>query len=134
METVASHLREQGFVVVASGNVSGRTKIYTCARAVGLEDLFYAELVRGDGLIMFVCLSVCLSACLSVCPSLSFAMYVEQTLVRACVRVPTARREKAVTKIARKKEKKKTQIDATTITAYEYYRCVLMAQRQPLLK
>eukprot|EP00904_Undaria_pinnatifida_P007356 jgi/Undpi1/3750/HiC_scaffold_16.g07119.m1 len=45
VETVASHLREQGFVVVASGNVSGQTKIYTCARAVGLEALFYAELV-----------------------------------------------------------------------------------------
>lgn len=43
---VASHFREQGFFVVAAGVISGRTKIYACARGVGLESLFLAELVR----------------------------------------------------------------------------------------
>lgn len=47
MATLASHLREQGFVVVASGVVAdGLTKIYACARGVGVEALFFAELVR----------------------------------------------------------------------------------------
>lgn len=47
METLAGHLRGQGFVVVASGPVAdGRTKIYACARGIGVEALFFAELVR----------------------------------------------------------------------------------------
>lgn len=43
MET---HLREQGFSVVASGVISDHTKIYICARAVGFPPLFFAQLVR----------------------------------------------------------------------------------------
>ncbi|CAN0336056.1 unnamed protein product [Ectocarpus sp. 12 AP-2014] len=46
VETLAGHLRGQGFVVVASGPVAdGRTKIYACARGIGVEALFFAELV-----------------------------------------------------------------------------------------
>ncbi|CAM9599390.1 unnamed protein product [Ectocarpus sp. 6 AP-2014] len=46
VETLAGHLRGQGFAVVASGPVpDGRTKIYACARGIGVEALFFAELV-----------------------------------------------------------------------------------------
>ncbi|CAM9818124.1 unnamed protein product, partial [Ectocarpus sp. 13 AM-2016] len=46
VETLAAHLRGQGFVVVASGPVAdGRTKIYACACGIGVEALFFAELV-----------------------------------------------------------------------------------------
>lgn len=45
METVASHLRTQGFFVVASGVVSYHTKIYASAKGMGVSNLFYAELV-----------------------------------------------------------------------------------------
>lgn len=41
-----SHLREQGFYVVASGVISNQTKIYVCARGIGVLPLFFAELVR----------------------------------------------------------------------------------------
>lgn len=47
METLAAHLSNQGFVVVAAGVVAdGRTKIYASARGVEVEALFFAELVR----------------------------------------------------------------------------------------
>ncbi|CAB1117802.1 unnamed protein product [Ectocarpus sp. CCAP 1310/34] len=46
VETLAGHLRVQGFVVVASGPLAdGRTSIYACARGMGVEALFFAELV-----------------------------------------------------------------------------------------
>lgn len=64
VETLAVHFREQGFVVVAAGVVGdGRTKIYACARGVGVEALFYAELVRRKVIVDFrrgSCQSECL--------------------------------------------------------------------------
>eukprot|EP00752_Nemacystus_decipiens_P009234 g8248.t1 len=46
VETLAAHLRNQGFVVVAAGVAAdGRTKIYAGARGVGVEALFFAELI-----------------------------------------------------------------------------------------
>lgn len=46
VETLAAHLRNQGFVVVAAGVVAdGRTKIYAGARGIGIEALFFSELV-----------------------------------------------------------------------------------------
>eukprot|EP00903_Cladosiphon_okamuranus_P016208 g14956.t1 len=44
--TLAAHLGNQGFVVVAAGLVAdGRTKIDASARGVGVEALFFAELI-----------------------------------------------------------------------------------------
>lgn len=54
VETLAAHLRNQGFVVVAAGVVAdGRTKIYATARGVGVEALFFSELVSSFFSVLF---------------------------------------------------------------------------------
>lgn len=84
VETLAAHLRDQGFVVVAAGVVAdGRTKIYASARGIGVEALFFAELVSSFSFLLFDAPSrhrALLLALFHICPPWTLSFKYDNTL------------------------------------------------------